>query len=135
MEHMLQNGLNFYTDQVSEWLDCGNKDATVYTNERILSIKYQNDSHIDSSASITNTTIIPPCFIGANVTITNSVIGPHVSIEQGATINQAIISNSIIQEKAIIEKANLSNSLIGKECNLKGKTESFSIGDYSTQDA
>lgn len=135
MEHMLQNGLNFYTDQVSEWLDCGNKDATVYTNQRILSIKYQNDSHIDPSASITNTTIIHPCFIGANATITNSVIGPHVSIEQGATIHQAIISNSIIQAKAIIEKANLSNSLIGKECYLKGKTESFSIGDFSTQDA
>src|ERR1700749_306503 len=27
MEHMLENGVKFYTDQVHEWLDCGNKDA------------------------------------------------------------------------------------------------------------
>src|SRR5690606_24651952 len=36
MDHMLRKGLKFYTDQVEEWLDCGNKDATVYTNSRIL---------------------------------------------------------------------------------------------------
>ncbi len=135
MEHMLQNGLNFYTDQVSEWLDCGNKDATVYTNQRILSIKYQNESSIDPSATIKNTTIIHPCYIGANVHIENSVIGPHVSLEKGSSAKQSIISNSIIQEKASIDSANLNNSLIGKECKLKGKTESFSIGDYSTQES
>jgi glucose-1-phosphate thymidylyltransferase len=39
MENMMKKGVQFYSDQVKEWLDCGNKDATVYTLERILEIK------------------------------------------------------------------------------------------------
>src|SRR5690606_18556018 len=39
MENMKNKGMAFYSDQVEEWLDCGNKDATVYTNQRILEIK------------------------------------------------------------------------------------------------
>jgi glucose-1-phosphate thymidylyltransferase len=46
MDHMLQNGVQFYTDQVSEWLDCGNKDATLYTLERILELKQQKETLI-----------------------------------------------------------------------------------------
>ena len=64
MEHMLQNGVKFYTDQVSEWLDCGNKDATLYTNERILELKKNKEQLVHESAQIINSTIIEPCFIG-----------------------------------------------------------------------
>lgn len=80
MEHMLQNGVKFYTDQVSEWLDCGNKDATLYTNERILELKKNKENLVDATSLILNSTIIEPCFIGKNVKITNSVIGPYASL-------------------------------------------------------
>ena len=29
----------FVSGAVDEWLDCGNKDATVYTNQRVLELK------------------------------------------------------------------------------------------------
>src|SRR5690606_6756438 len=86
MDNMLKKGMKFYTDQVEEWLDCGNKDATVYTNARILHIKNGKETLQAASATIENSTIIEPCFIGENVTIKNSVIGPDVSIEEGTTI-------------------------------------------------
>src|SRR5690606_17924004 len=63
MDHMLQNVLKFYTDQVQEWLDCGNKDATVYTNARILDIKKDTENLTAASAQIENSTLIAPCFI------------------------------------------------------------------------
>src|ERR1700743_3875668 len=97
MEHMLQNGVKFYTDQVEEWLDCGNKDATVYTNQRILEIKKDTEKLVSPTAIIDQSVIIPPCYIGENVVIKNSVIGPHVSLEKGAKIEDARITNSIIQ--------------------------------------
>ena len=58
--------------EVIEWLDCGNKDATIYTNERILE---NNGSSIDRSSIILDSEIIEPCFIGPNVMIKNSKIG------------------------------------------------------------
>ena len=36
LENMKQKGTKFKTGAVSEWLDCGNKNATVYSNQRVL---------------------------------------------------------------------------------------------------
>ena len=39
LENMKNKGLVFKPGEVEEWLDCGNKDATVFTNQRVLEIK------------------------------------------------------------------------------------------------
>jgi glucose-1-phosphate thymidylyltransferase len=132
MEHMLNNGVKFYTGQVEEWLDCGNKDATVYTNGRILTIKDGNEQLISSSAVITNSVIIPPCYIGEGVTITNSVIGPLVSLEHGVTISDSSITNSIVQKDSIVKNACIDNSMLGKSVTYMEKPSELSIGDFST---
>ena len=133
MDHMLKNGLKFYTDQVDEWLDCGNKDATVFTNSRILDIKSSKEELVHASLTAENSVIIPPCFIGENVSIKNSVVGPFVSLESGATVEDSRISNSIIQANSIVKNATLDNSLIGKHVTFVDKTLDLSIGDFSTQ--
>lgn len=131
MENMKNKGLGFYSDQVEEWLDCGNKDATVYTNQRILEIKKDAEHLVASSAKFENATIIAPCFIGENVVIKNSVVGPHVSLEAGVIIENALISNSIIQEQTTVKNANLTNSMLGKNVNYSDKITELSLGDFS----
>ena len=133
MDHMLQNGVKFYTDQVEEWLDCGNFSATVYTNGRILGIKYGNEDLISASAKTENATIIHPCFLGENVVVKNSVVGPNVSLEAGVIIENSRISDSIIQENSIVKNAVIANSLIGKNVNYSEKPREVSLGDFSTQ--
>src|SRR6185503_21115791 len=80
LENMKSKGTKFKTGQVTEWLDCGNKNSTVYTNQRVLEFEknkpYLKGKNIKNSNSI----VIEPCFIGDDVTLTNSIIGPHVSI-------------------------------------------------------
>lgn len=133
MDHMLKNGLKFYTDQVEEWLDCGNKDATVYTNQRMLEIKHGKEQLQDASATIDNSIILQPCFIGKNVVIKNSVIGPHVSLESGVQVHDARIQNSIIQADTVVKNAHLQNSLLGKSVTYVEKPLELSLGDFSTQ--
>lgn len=132
MDHMLKNGVKFYTDQVAEWLDCGNKDATVYTNQRILSIKADKEQLVSETAIIENSVVIPPCFIGENVVIRNSVIGPFVSLEEGVQIKDSRINNSIVQSHSIVKNARIENSLLGKSVNYNEKPRDLSIGDFST---
>jgi glucose-1-phosphate thymidylyltransferase len=132
MDHMLQHGVKFYTDQVEEWLDCGNKDATVYTNQRILEIKKDSEQLVDPSAKIENATIIAPCYIGKGVSVKNSVVGPYVSLEAGAEIEDARIKNSIIQTNTIVKKTYLENSLLGKNVTYIEKPKELSLGDFST---
>jgi len=132
MEHMLNNGVKFYTGQVEEWLDCGNKDNTVYTNGRVLNIKHDTEQLVDPSAVIENSVIIPPCFIGKGVSVKNSVIGPMVSLEKGVTIEDSRISNSIVQADSIVKNACIENSMLGKSVTYMEKPSELSIGDFST---
>ena len=133
MEHMLQNGVKFYTDQVHEWLDCGNKDATVYTNQRILEIKKDTERLISASAVMEQSVIIAPCYIGDNVVVRNSVIGPHVSLEKGVIIEDSRIKNSIIQMNSIVKNAHMDNSMLGKNVTYTDNPKELSLGDFSTQ--
>ncbi|MEM9025068.1 MAG: nucleotidyltransferase family protein, partial [Bacteroidota bacterium] len=78
LENMKAKGLAFAPGEVEEWLDCGNKNATVHTNQRVLEFN-RDQSLVAASAQQTNTKIIPPCFIGEGAVLENAVIGPHVS--------------------------------------------------------
>jgi glucose-1-phosphate thymidylyltransferase len=133
MDNMLRNGVKFYTDQVQEWLDCGNKDATIYTNQRILEIKKDKENLVHSSAVIENSVVIAPCYIGNDVRIVNSVVGPHVSLESGASVTDSRVTNSIIGTHSIVKNAQLTNTMLGKHVTYSEKPKDLSLGDFSTQ--
>src|SRR5690606_4075393 len=119
-------------DQVEEWLDCGNKDATVYTNQRILELKQKSEQLVHASVVNNNSVIIPPCYIGEGVVLTNSVVGPHVSLEKGVQVTDSRISNSIVQSDSIVKNARIDNSMLGKSVNYTEKPQDISLGDFST---
>lgn len=130
LERMKQAGTQFAPGAVEEWLDCGKKDATVHTNQRVLEFIKDQDI-VSASAKIENATIIPPCFIGENVVIKNSVVGPHVSVGNGTKIERSIISNSIIQEESKIKGLHCDNSMIGNHTSIKLDAKELSVGDYN----
>lgn len=132
MDHMLQNGVKFYTDQVQEWLDCGNYGSTVYTNQRILEIKHEKEPYNSDHATVENSVIIQPCFLGDGVTVRNSVVGPHVSLEKGATVEDSRVRNSIVGEGSTVKNTCLENSMLGKSVLLKESPKEWSLGDFST---
>jgi glucose-1-phosphate thymidylyltransferase len=135
MDHMLQNGMKFYTGQVDEWLDCGNKDATVYTNSRVLEHKQEKEQLVHPSAKVENSSVIAPCYLGEGVVVKNSVIGPYVSLEAGAQVENCHIANSIIREESIVKNAKIQNSLLGKNVTYienNQEVKDLSLGDFST---
>jgi glucose-1-phosphate thymidylyltransferase len=131
LQRMLDKGLIFTPEKVDEWLDCGNKNATVYTNQRILEHLDEKEL-IHPTAVVEKTVIIPPCFLGENAVIRNAVIGPHVSIGHDSVIEQTIITNSIIQSGAVIKNSIIDNSMIGNYVEYIGTPNEVSIGDYTT---
>jgi glucose-1-phosphate thymidylyltransferase len=130
LKHMNDKGKKLTTGKVREWLDCGNKDATVYTNQRVLE-NLKNERLIDKSAVIENSIIIPPCFIDEGVEITSSVIGPYVSIGKNSSVSNTILQNSIIQTNTEINNKVIADSMIGNYVELDDVPENLSIGDYT----
>ena len=87
---------------------------------------------IPSSLKTENSTIIQPCFIGENVEIKNSVIGPYVSLGTNSKVEGSFIQNSIIQTNVIIRHSVLDNSMIGSFAEYVQTPEQLSLSDYST---
>jgi glucose-1-phosphate thymidylyltransferase len=134
LENLRAKGAKFTLGKVNDWMDCGNKNATVETNSKILEYEREEMKNYPASAVIENSLIIQPCFIGENVKISNSKVGPGVSLGNNTTVVNSNIENSLIQENTKINHGNLSNSMIGNSAQYFGVAREISLGDYSVLD-
>ena len=130
----MKQGKVFKTGKVNEWMDCGNKTVTVETNTRMLNFLHEDqiENLVDSSVVLENSEIIAPCYIGKNVKLTNSKVGPNVSIGNDCVLNNVTIKNSLVQNETIISEAVLDEAMIGNKVKYNGKFTKISIGDYCT---
>ncbi len=123
---MVGEGVAFSTYNVNLWFDCGKKEILLKTNELLLK---RGNFNSQTSTLIKNSIIIEPVYIDASASISNSIIGPNVSIGEQANIDYSIIKDSIIGPHAEIQNAVLNNSLIGNDASLKGTVHSLNLGD------
>jgi len=131
LDTLKEKGMKFVPGQVDDWLDCGNKQATVETHRSYFN--FMKDKRLISpSAKTTNSVMIEPVFLGENVEIENAVIGPYVSVGDNSKISESRIQNSIIQKDNQIKNANLANSMLGNFVTFEGKATDLSVGDYNT---
>jgi len=131
LEALKAKGVKFRPGTVEEWLDCGNKGAVVHTHQRVLELKAKTEKLVDDTATIENSVVLEPCFIGPGARIVNSVVGPHVSLGANSTIEGSVVKNTIIQHDTTVTGATLSDSMIGSNASYTGNAADVSIGDYS----
>ncbi|ANO47119.1 sugar phosphate nucleotidyl transferase [Flavobacterium columnare] len=133
IKQMMDKGMKFVPGKVEEWMDCGNKNVTVETNSRMLNFLHaEGENMVANSARIENSTIIPPCFIGEDVVLINSTVGPNVSLGKSTHLTNVTIKNSLVQTHTHLRNADLDNAMIGNHATFDGNFKSISIGDYST---
>jgi glucose-1-phosphate thymidylyltransferase len=128
LQEMVNRGHRLKTFPVSSWYDCGHPESLLETNRVLLDEK----EDIDHVYQIKDSVIIQPVAIGDNVTIINSVVGPHASIASDSYIESSIISDSVIGSRSHISKVNLQRSIVGDDASVHGKHNSLNIGDSSS---
>jgi len=132
LENMKQKGLRFVPGEVSEWMDCGNKEITVDTNKRILQFaKQAKENLVSNNVTLNNSKIIEPCYIGKNVVLKNATVGPNVSLGDNCLVEDSLVVDSLIQTNTVIKNASLKEAMIGNNAYFDGQFESVSLGDYS----
>jgi len=129
LQNMMNKNARFNAKHIDEWLDCGNKDATVYANKRILDT--DTSDLVSSDVVIDNSLIIKPCYIGKGVKIVNSVIGPYASVGQNTMLVNSVIKNSIIQNNSVIKNVVMNNSMLGNNVEFIAAEKDVSIGDFT----
>ncbi|MCZ7355809.1 MAG: nucleotidyltransferase family protein [Candidatus Methanoperedens sp.] len=128
LQEMVKRGYRLKTFPVSSWYDCGHPESLLETNRVLLDEK----EDMDKVEVLKDSVIIHPVAIGENVTIINSVIGPHASIASDSIIESSIISDSVIGSRSHISKVNLQRSIVGDDASVHGKHNSLNIGDSSS---
>ncbi len=130
LEHLKNQGLRFRTGEVEEWLDCGNKEAILFSNARMLEL-HAHEPLVSPKATLEHSVVVPPCFVGEGAVVRHSVIGPFVSVGHQSVVESSIITNSIIQNKSQIRHALLENSMVGNASRYLGAKDELNLGDYS----
>lgn len=131
LSYMQQQGFKFGVQEVEEWLDCGNKSATLHTNRRFLEWLQDKEVMISPTAQVEHSKLIPPVYIGDSVVIEHSVVGPYASLGRDTHIIGSRIKNSIIQDHTVIQEGNINNSMIGSHVHIQGKPTEMNVGDYN----
>ena len=132
LESLKQQGAKFIPGTVDAWMDCGKKDPTVDTNTQVLGFEQEAGNNLVSKdVALENSEIIQPCFIGENVVLKNTKIGPYVSIGANSVVENSTIVNSLIQSNVEISNAKLDNAMIGNHAKYNREFTSVSIGDYT----
>lgn len=112
---MLERGAKMRTQSVDIWLDTGTIEATLETNRYLL--ERLNVPTFQPS----NVKIVPPVFIHETARISDSVIGPYVSIGANCQIADSKIEDSILEAGVTVEAAALSGSFIGRQAKVEGR--------------
>jgi len=131
IQMLISEGEKVGTFRVGNWFDCGSKGNLLDTNAVLLK---RNADAQNKSYNFHNTIIIPPVSIADQCDISDSIIGPNVSIGEHAIIRHTILSDSIIGAYAQLETAILHHSIVGSDAYLKGLSQSLNIGDSTEID-
>jgi glucose-1-phosphate thymidylyltransferase len=133
LQHMVEQGVRFQAIPVQNWFDCGRKEVLLETNAMLLGQRgYASDTF--NLPEFENTIFIHPVAVGANCQISNSIIGPHVSIGDNAVLHYSIVSDSIIGSFTALQEVVLKHSVIGSDTSIRGMNLSLNIGDNTEID-
>lgn len=124
LEIFVERGAALQTFPVRHWYDCGTPEALLRANHALL-------EHAPRPREIPGTAVIPPSSIADSAVIEGSIIGPYVTIAEGARVVHAVLRESIVNANARVERVVLEESIIGENAMVKGRQVRINVGDDS----
>ncbi len=125
-QYMIDKGAKIRVIDVEGWYDAGKLDTLLETNRVML-----EKGHGRTMKAPPGSTIREPVYIEENVTLTNSTIGPNVSLGAGSVVEDSTLSDSIVGVNAQIRASTLANSLLGDDVVVEGVSGEVTISDHS----
>ncbi|MEP6618586.1 MAG: sugar phosphate nucleotidyltransferase [bacterium] len=126
-QYMIDKGAKIKVVDVEGWYDAGKLDTLLETNRIVL-----DKGAARRPASVPpGVTINDPVYIEDNVTLSNSTIGPNVSLGAGSNVQGSTLSDTIIGKNGKVKDATLTNSLIGDDVTVEGISGELTVSDHS----
>mgnify|MGYP002846021630 FL=1 len=130
IERMIEKKKVFKSQEIETWMDCGTPKLLIDSAKKIMESQIILDEK-NSFLKSGNVKITQPVFIGKNVKIKDSKIGPFVSIGDNTDISNSNIESTLIYKSVKVSNADIKNSILGAYSVYDGSNKEIFLGDYS----
>lgn len=133
IQQMVDEGANLTPLPATQWQDTGTIEAILGTEgPPFQALHYLLERNTLIEGAQDHSVIIPPVYLPASATVTESIVGPYVSVAEGAVIRRSIVRESVIGREALVDGLYLAGSLIGDSATATGKPSILNISDHSS---
>lgn len=94
---LLRRGAEIVPVTMQDWFDCGTIDIMLQTN-RVLLDRYAQVPE----KFLRNNRIVAPCWIDPTASVENCVLGPHVSVAEGAVLSRCTLRDAIVSPQSCV---------------------------------
>ncbi|MCG2718223.1 MAG: nucleotidyl transferase [Nanoarchaeota archaeon] len=122
-QFMIEEGAKLESKKIEKWLDTGKIETTLETNEYLLEKMEQPEGQGFKY----------PVFLGKDVILENSEIGPNVTLSDGCKVINSKLQHVIVDKNTHIEDSEIEYALIGKESKFKGFKGKGIFGDNTVK--
>jgi glucose-1-phosphate thymidylyltransferase len=116
LQKLVIDGEKMVPFEIQNWFDCGKPETLLSTNAYML----KRDYPVAPDVGIADVKIIAPVYIGKDCIISNSEIGPFVTLADGSSVKNSTVKNSLICENAKVEESELDEVALGNDEYING---------------
>jgi glucose-1-phosphate thymidylyltransferase len=113
-QYMIDNGRKLLTAEVAGWYDCGKVETVIATNRHLLQAGGAKSPAVTDSVRI-----VDPVYVADDVSLSNCVIGPNVSVERGASVDGSALVDTLVGEGARVRSSTLNHCLVGPHTEIQ----------------
>jgi glucose-1-phosphate thymidylyltransferase len=107
-QYMIDQGCRLRALEVQGWYDCGKVDTVLETNRVLL-------DRTPSAARLLEATWTQPVLVETGAKVVGSTLGPNVTVEAGAVVENSNLRDVIVGRNAVVRQATVEHSLIGED--------------------
>ncbi len=131
-QYMVDHGARIRTAPVGGWYDCGKIETLLETNHHLVT---NGRGGIAEGASVTESRIEDGAIrVEAGARLRRVVLGPNVTIEEGAVVEDAELRHCIVGAGAELRGVRLSNSVVGERAVVSGVHGRLNVGPWTEID-
>jgi len=131
-QYMVDHGARLRTAPVSGWYDCGKAETLIDTNRHLLET---TRGGVDETASVEDAEIVEPVRIEAGAVVRGGRLGPNVTVERDAHLENAVLSDTLVGEGARLVDVQLTRSLVNDRARVRGVRGTVSLAADSVVEA
>ncbi len=126
LQYMVDKGSQIRVMEVEGWYDCGKLETMLATNRHLL-----ETGRAVRPSEVGDNLIEDPVRIEEGVELSESSVGPNVTVGRGSRIVRSKLKDCIVGEGSVLEDCELNDSLVGASAQLRGLRGSVMLGDHS----